>query len=147
MKVKKGSKGLWKKPIFTCYIHIRTQGPIINFFDGRFQSRHDSRRKFLWRNRFIKAHWCINPNEKSTTIIENLFWVKTYHQNLNRLLNTKILCLCPGSRSAFNEWSKWLGTLISIIYCVQKLVLYFRPQNGASLSIYECTISEPYFLI
>ena len=28
---------------------------------------------------------------------------RTYHQNLNPLLNTKPLCLCPDSRSAFNE--------------------------------------------
>ena len=35
--------------------------------------------------------------------LQRIFSELTYHQNLNRLLNTKILCLCPGSRSAFNE--------------------------------------------
>ena len=35
--------------------------------------------------------------------LQRIFSELTYHQNLNPLLNTKPLCLCPDSRSAFNE--------------------------------------------
>ena len=35
--------------------------------------------------------------------LQRIFSELTYHQNLNPLLNTKPVCLCPDSRSAFNE--------------------------------------------
>ena len=35
--------------------------------------------------------------------LQRIFSELTYHQNLNPLLNTKPLCLCPDSRSDFNE--------------------------------------------
>ena len=35
--------------------------------------------------------------------LQRIFSELTYHQNLNPLLNTKPLCLCPDSRSALNE--------------------------------------------
>ena len=35
--------------------------------------------------------------------LQRIYSELTCHQNLNPLLNTKPLCLCPDSRSAFNE--------------------------------------------
>ena len=40
---------------------------------------------------------------KGVQQLQRIFSELTYHQNLNPLLNTKPLCLCPDSRSAFNE--------------------------------------------
>ena len=58
--------------------------------------------------------------------LQRIFSELTYHQNLNPLLNTKPLCLCPDSRSAFNEWVKRLGSLIPLMYCKSWFCIFDR---------------------
>ena len=58
--------------------------------------------------------------------LQRIFSELTYHQNLNPLLNTKPICLCPDSRSAFNEWIKRLGSLIPIMYCKSWFCIFDR---------------------